>query len=197
MRNSVPLVTGALLALSLTACATDGSNKPVASNTSVTTSISLGSRPASVEASLRNDATVSRFADAARATGVAATLSNSKPVTVFAPDNAALESALQAGNLMRPDHQDELARLVNCHVMSSDLTPGALSDMIKQNGGSYPVITAGGCVLTATQVHNVVTLTDENGVSATLTHGRKHQGNGMIYKVDKVFMPKGQLASLN
>ena len=193
MRPLQTLIAPALMAtLALSACASQP--KPVAANANgVSTSVKwFGAN--SVETSLRADKSATTFAAAAQEAGVAGALSGPGPVTVFAPTNAALAKAVDP-SLMKPENRDQLAQLVNCHVMSSELTPATLSSMIKQNGGSYPVITTGGCILTATQVHDVVTLTDQNGVSATLTHGRSHRGNGMIYKVDKVFSPKGDVAS--
>ncbi len=191
MRSLQTLIAPALLAtLALSACASQP--KPVAAN-GVSTSVKwFGGN--SVETSLRGDKSATTFAQATQETGVAGSLASTGPVTVFAPTNAALAKAVDS-SLMNPENRDQLTQLVNCHVVSSELTPSTLSGMIKQNGGSYPVITAGGCILTATQVHNVVTLTDQNGVATTLTHGRSRHGNGMIYRVDKVFSPKGDVAS--
>jgi len=170
----------------LSACAS-GATRPQASN--VTTSVHFWSHRAPVTATLAADRSVSRFAGAAQAAGVSHQLERDGPVTVFAPTNAALARLASTSQVM--SDRDRLARVVECHVLPADLGPGTLSGMIKQNGGSLPIATQGGCVLTATQVHNVVTLTDQNGVSSTLTHGRIRRGNTMIYKVDTVFMPKG------
>ncbi len=174
----------ALVALS--ACATDTA-KPQASN--ITTSVHFWPHRAPVAVTLASDKSVSRFAGAIQSSGATRRLEGDGPVTVFAPTNTALQKLSDTSDVM--GDRDRLAQVVNCHVLPADLTPGTLSSVIKQNGGSLPIVTSGGCVLTATQVHNVVTLTDQNGVSSTLTHGRIHRGNTMIYKVDTVFMPKG------
>lgn len=170
----------------LSACASNATS-PQASN--VTTSIHFWPHRAPVAVTLASDKSVSRFAGVAQASGASRQLEGDGPVTVFAPTNAALQKLADRGNVM--NDRDRLAQVVGCHAVPADLEPGTLSNVIKQNGGSLPIVTQGGCVLTATQVHNVVTLTDQNGVSATLTHGRIHRGNAMIYKVDTVFMPKG------
>lgn len=172
--------------LVLSACASN-TGTPQASN--VTTSVHFWPHRAPVTATLASDRSVSRFAGAAQASGASRTLEGDGPVTVFAPTNAALQKLADRSNVM--NDRAQLAQVVNCHVLPGDLSPGTLSSVIKQNGGSLPIVTQGGCVLTATQVHDVVTLTDQNGVSSTLTHGRMHRGNAMIYKVTTVFTPKG------
>ncbi len=188
LRFAVPLA--ALAALS--ACAS-GAARPQASN--VTTSVHFWPHRAPVAATLAADKSVSRFAGVAEASGATRALNGDGPVTVFAPTNAALDKLTAKSDVMAD--RDRLAQVVNCHVLPADLSPATLSGVIKQNGGSLPIVTPGGCVLTATQVRNVVTLTDQNGVSSTLTHGRIHRGNAMIYKVDTVFMPKGQQTAMN
>jgi len=185
MRTRLRLTTSALAAFALSACAAN----PAKQASAVTTSIHFWPHRAPVTATLASDKSVSRFAGAAQASGATRVLDSDGPVTVFAPTNAALQKLADAGNVM--SDRDRLARVVSCHVLPADLEPQTLSSVIKQNGGSLPIVTQGGCVLTATQVHNVVTLTDQNGVSSTLTHGRIRRGNAMIYKVDTVFMPKG------
>jgi len=187
LRFTVPFAVIA----ALSACASGTANTQ-ASN--VTTSFHLWPHRAPVTTTLAADASVSRFAGAAQASGASRTLEGDGPVTVFAPTNTALDRLASKSDLM--GDRDRLAQVINCHVLPADLSPGTLSGVIKQNGGSLPIVTPGGCVLTATQVKNVVTLTDENGVSSTLTHGRIHRGNAMIYKVDKVFTPRGYAARL-
>ena len=185
MRTLLRFTASALVAVMLSGCASGAAN-PQASN--VTTSVHFWPHRAPVTATLASDKSVSRFAGVAQASGANRTLEGDGPVTVFAPTNTALDKLTGKSDVLAD--RDRLARVVNCHVLPADLTPDTLSGVIKQNGGSLPIVTQGGCVLTATQVHNVVTLTDQNGVSSTLTHGRIHRGNAMIYKVDRVFMPK-------
>ncbi len=186
MRTLLRLTTSAFAAVLLSACAL-GAQKPEASN--ITTSVHVWPHRAPVAVTLASDKSVSRFAGAAQASGASRELDGDGPVTVFAPTNAALQKLADTSNVM--NDRAHLAQVIGCHVLPADLEPHTLSSVIKQNGGSLPIVTQGGCVLTATQVHNVVTLTDQNGVSSTLTHGRIRRGNAMIYKVDTVFTPKG------
>jgi len=186
MQTLLRLTTSAAAALLLSACASNAA-KPQAGN--VTTSVHFWPHRAPVTVTLASDKSVSRFAGAAQASGVSRALEGDGPVTVFAPTNTALQKLADHSNVL--NDRAQLAQVVSCHVLPADLAPDTLSSVIKQNGGSLPIVTQGGCVLTATQVHNVVTLTDQNGVSSTLTHGRIRRGNAMIYKVDTVFMPKG------
>lgn len=182
LRFTVPFAAIAVLS----ACASGAANTQA---NNVTTSVHFWPHRAPVTATLASDKSVSRFAGVAQSSGATRALDGDGPVTVFAPTNTALDKLASQSDVL--SDRDRLAQVVNCHVLPADLSPGTLSGVIKQNGGSLPIATPGGCVLTATQVKNVVTLTDQNGVSSTLTHGRMHRGNAMIYKVDTVFTPKG------
>lgn len=167
------------IALGVSACASEPKT-----NSGVAVSTRFWSPKGTVADTLAADRSRMTFDGAAKAAGLYDTLSGPGPVTVFAPDDKAFAAT-----------PVEASHVAACHVIPSDLTPKVLSGMIKQNGGSYPVITTGGCVLTATQVRNVVTLTDQNGNAATLKAAPQRRGNGMVYKIDKVFAPAGSLAT--
>lgn len=168
------------LIVGLTGCASE----PKTSGVAVTTH--FWAPKGTVAETLAMDRSRATFDSAAKAAGLYETLAGQGPVTVFAPDDKAFAST-----------RVEASHVAACHVIPSDLTPKVLSGMIKQNGGSYPVITTGGCILTATQVRNVVTLTDQNGNAATLKANPQRRGNGMVYKIDKVFSPAGSLAGID
>ncbi len=177
--SKLPHLILPVIALALAACA---SEKKDAGGIAVSTK--FWSPKGTVAETLAADRSRATFDGAAKAAGLYTTLAGPGPVTVFAPDDKAFAAT-----------KVEASHVAACHVIPSELTPKVLSGMIKQNGGSYPVITTGGCVLTATQVKNVVTLTDQNGNAATLKAGPQRRGNGMVYKIDKVFSPAGSLAA--
>lgn len=167
------------VALALSACASETKDAG-----GIAVSTKFWAPKGTVAETLAADRSRTQFDGAAKAAGLYATLSGPGPVTVFAPDDKAFAAT-----------PVDASHVAACHVIPAELTPKVLSGMIKQNGGSYPVITAGGCVLTATQVRNVITLTDQNGKAATLKAGPQRRGNGMVYRIDQVFSPAGSLAA--
>ena len=176
--RKLPRLILPVIVLALAGCASESKDTG-----GVAVSTRFWSPKGTVADTLAADQSRRAFDGAAKAAGLYDELSGPGPVTVFAPDDKAFAAT-----------KVEASHVAACHVIP-ELTPKVLSGMIKQNGGSYPVITAGGCVLTATQVKNVVTLTDQNGNAATLKAGPQRRGNDMVYKIDKVFRPAGALAT--
>jgi uncharacterized surface protein with fasciclin (FAS1) repeats len=177
--SKLPHLILPVIALVVAGCASESSTSDQKTG-GLAISTRFWSPKGTVAETLAADRSRRAFDGAAKAAGLYRTLSGPGPVTVFAPDDQAFAAT-----------SVEASHVAACHVIPADLTPKVLSGMIKQNGGSYPVITTGGCVLTATQVRNVVTLTDQNGNAATLKAGPQRRGNGMVYKIDKVFSPAG------
>lgn len=129
---------------------------------------------------------------AVKAAGLVETLQGAGPFTVFAPVNAAFD-ALPAGtvdNLLKPESKDMLTKVLTCHVVAADAMSDAIGKMIKDDGGTHPVKTVGGCTLQAKMDGEKITLTDENGGVATVTIADVDQSNGVIHVIDKVLLPK-------
>ena len=128
---------------------------------------------------------------AVTAAGLVETLSGPGPFTVFAPTDEAFAQispdSLKA--LMMPDHRDQLARVLACHVVAADAMSQAIRAMITADGGSHPVTTLGGCVLTAQLAGDTITLTDPRGRVARVTIADVAQSNGVIHVIDKVLLP--------
>ena len=128
---------------------------------------------------------------AVTAAGLVETLSGPGPFTVFAPTDEAFAQispdSLKA--LMMPDHRDQLARVLACHVVATDAMSEAIRSMIAADGGSHPVTTLGGCVLTAQLAGDTITLTDPRGRVARVTIADVAQSNGVIHVIDKVLLP--------
>ena len=129
---------------------------------------------------------------AVKATGLVETLSGPGPFTVFAPVNDAF-AALPAGtvdNLLKPENKEMLTKVLTCHVVAADAMSEAIGKMIKDDGGTHPVKTVGGCTLQAKMEGDKITLTDETGGVATVTIADVDQSNGVIHVIDKVLLPK-------
>ena len=124
------------------------------------------------------------------AAGLAETLSGEGPFTVFAPVNAAFD-ALPAGtveNLLMPENMATLQKILTCHVVAAEAFSADIIGMIEADGGMHPVETIGGCILQASVMDGMITLTDENGTVATVTIADVDQSNGVIYVIDAVML---------
>ena len=125
------------------------------------------------------------------AAGLAETLSGEGPFTVFAPVNAAFD-ALPAGtvdNLLLPENMATLQKILTCHVVAAEAFSADIIGMIEADGGMHPVETIGGCILQASVMDGMVTLTDENGTVATVTIADVDRSNGVIHVIDAVMLP--------
>ncbi len=130
---------------------------------------------------------------AVKAAGLVDTLSGPGPFTVFAPTNAAF-AKLPPGTvemLVKPENKAKLTKILTCHVVAANALSPAIAKMIKDDKGTHPVKTVGGCVLQAKMAGEKITLTDENGNVATVTIADVKQSNGVIHVIDTVLLPKG------
>ncbi|MGD9738400.1 MAG: fasciclin domain-containing protein [Bauldia sp.] len=138
-----------------------------------------------------NSADHTTLVAAVQAAGLVETLEGPGPFTVFAPTNDAF-AALPAGtveNLLLPENLATLQTILTCHVVAADVMSEALIGMINADGGTHAIETVGGCVINATVVDGVVTLTDENGGEAHVTIADVVQSNGVIHVIDAVLLP--------
>ena len=129
---------------------------------------------------------------AVQAAGLVDTLSGEGPFTVFAPTDDAFalieDDALAA--LLLPENKAQLTTILTCHVVGAEVFSDAIGGMIADDGGMHPVPTLGGCTLMAEMDGDNITLTDENGRSATVTIADVDQSNGVIHVIDRVMLPK-------
>jgi uncharacterized surface protein with fasciclin (FAS1) repeats len=138
-----------------------------------------------------NSADHTTLVAAVQAAGLVETLSGPGPFTVFAPTNEAF-AALPAGtveNLLLPENLATLTKILTCHVVAADVMSEALVGMIQADGGTHAIETVGGCIINASVVDGMVTLTDEAGGTAHVTIADVVQSNGVIHVIDAVLLP--------
>ena len=120
------------------------------------------------------------------------TLQSAGPFTVFAPTNAAF-AKLPAGTLetlLKPENKATLAKILTYHVIAGTFDAAAVVKAIKANNGSLSLTTVSGNKLVASIKQGKVTLTDENGNSATVVAADLTATNGVIHVIDAVVLPK-------
>ncbi len=128
---------------------------------------------------------------AVKAAGLADVLNSEGPFTVFAPTDAAF-GMLKDGTveaLLKPEHKEQLANILKCHVVGTEAMSMAIKGMIDDDGGMHPVPTLGSCTLQATYEGDKIMLEDERGRTINVTIADVDQSNGVIHVVDRVILP--------
>lgn len=121
---------------------------------------------------------------AAKAAGLAGTLSNGNNLTVFAPTDEAF-AALPAGtveNLLKPENKSQLVAILSYHVLPRKLKSNQLP------GRTIHVKTvksSGDKMLAVNKSNRGVTVDKSNVVSADIS-----ASNGIIHVIDKVLIPE-------
>jgi len=122
------------------------------------------------------------FGKAVEHAGLAASLRAEGPFTIFAPTDAAFEK-LPAGQLetmFKPENREELASLVNYHVMTgrkSAADIGKWDSARTLHGQMAPIYASGGQV----SIDGAIVTAKDIGSS-----------NGMLHGIDKVNVPRKQ-----
>ena len=138
-----------------------------------------------------NSADHTTLVAAVKAADLVDTLMGEGPFTVFAPTNAAFDriSDESLNALLQPQAKAQLTQILTCHVVAANVMSDAIAGMIVDDGGMHPVPTVGGCTLQAKMMGSKITLTDENGRTATVTIADVRQSNGVIHVVARVLLP--------
>ena len=129
---------------------------------------------------------------AVKAAGLVETLSGTGPFMVFAPTNAAFDMLPKGTveDLLKPENKAKLTKILTSHVVGKAVLSDAINKMVADEKGAHPVKTLSGAMLVAKTENGKLTLTDENGGTATVTIADVKQSNGVIHVIDHVLLPK-------
>lgn len=133
----------------------------------------------------------SKFADAAKAAGLDATLAGPGPYTVLVPTNAAFDK-LPAGavdTLMKPESRPQLTKLLTGHILPGVILAADIGKAIDNGKGKATLATFGGGTLTATREGDKIVLTDKAGGKAVIGATDDKRSNGVVHHLDGVLMP--------
>jgi uncharacterized surface protein with fasciclin (FAS1) repeats len=128
---------------------------------------------------------------AVKAAGLVETLKSAGPFTVFAPTNAAFDK-LPAGTVetvLKPENKAMLTKILTYHVVAGKMDSKMIAKAIKAGNGKAELTTVAGGKLWASMEGNKLVLTDEKGMTATVTIANVMQKNGVIHVIDTVLMP--------
>lgn len=126
-----------------------------------------------------------------RAAGLAGTLSDTGPYTVFAPTNAAFDK-LPTGTvqtLLDPANKSLLAKILNYHVVPGRKTRAQIATDIRAGGGTASYTSVAGGPLRARMEGSALILSDAKGGRSRVTQADVIQSNGVVHVVDTVLLP--------
>lgn len=133
----------------------------------------------------------SRFAAAAKAAGLDATLAGPGPYTVLVPTDQAF-GKLPVGaldNMMTPESRPQLTKLLTYHMLSGAILAEDIEKAIGNGGGKTQLMSVGGETLTATKEGDKIVITDGAGNKAVVTSADGKHSNGVVHKIDGVLAP--------
>lgn len=132
-----------------------------------------------------------KFADAAKAAGLDATLAGPGPYTVLVPSDAAFDK-MPAGTLdtlMKPEGRGDLTGVLTYHILPGSMLAEDIGKAIDAGNGKATLPTMAGGTLTATKEGNAIVLADGAGTKARLVGSDEKRSNGVIHRIDAVLMP--------
>lgn len=132
-----------------------------------------------------------KFAEAAKASGLEATLAGPGPYTVLVPTDAAFDK-MPAGaldTLMKPEARSDLTAVLTHHILPGTILAADIGKAIDAGKGKAQLPTMGGGTLTAIREGNAIIITDEAGTKARLAGEEQQRSNGVIHHIDAVMMP--------
>lgn len=178
--------TTVALALSLSAC----DNSDTATNGTATDQPGEAAKAAgdqTISAGLDKN---SRFAQAAKAAGLDATLAGPGPYTVLIPRDEAfdkVEGALK--DPAKPENRAALTRVLTYHILPGTVLAEDLGKAVDNGKGKALVQTMNGDTLTATKDGGKIVLTDASGGKATIVEANQKKSNGVVHFVDAILTP--------
>ncbi|VFU09500.1 Fasciclin [Methylocella tundrae] len=159
-------------------------------------SVEVGGAPMYASKTIIENAATSkdhtRFVADAETSGLAGTLAESGPFTVFAPVNRAFLNLPKAtaDALLKPENAAALKAVVAYHVLAGKFSAADFVAAIRKGEGKATFRTLEGEDLTIVQDGRRLQIIDARGDRAIVTISDVNQKNGVIHVIDTVLLPK-------
>lgn len=184
MRKNILMIAAAMSMLAACDAATDNATEP---NSNV-------ARGAASVATIAGGLTADdgRFGEAAKASGLDATLAGPGPYTVLIPSNAAFDRlpAEQRNALMKPESRAMLTRVLTGHILPGEILAADIAKAIDNGKGKATLATFGGGTLIASRDGDNIVLTNPNGEKAVVAATDERRSNGIVHRIDAILMPR-------
>jgi uncharacterized surface protein with fasciclin (FAS1) repeats len=140
--------------------------------------------------------TLSSFYKLVQAAGLTETFKSAGPITLFAPDNQAFEKMPKGklDTLLMPNHKYELIAFITYHAIAGKINSKNIISQIGKHKNVATFTTLSGGKLTAKlgADHHLI-LFDETGSQSMVTQSDIIQGNGVLFVISGVLIPKNRL----
>ncbi len=114
------------------------------------------------------------------------------PYTIFAPLDVAFNKLPpgQLEKLLLPENNEQLAAMMNCHIIPGLINKQDIIKAIDEGRGSVKLKTLDGTRLIATVKRDRIYLIDNNGNAGRLMETDIQATNGMIHTLEALMLPK-------
>lgn len=128
---------------------------------------------------------------AVTAAGLADTLQNPGPFTVFAPTDTAFAKLPDGtvATLLKPENKGQLTNVLVYHAVQGSVTSADLLSLIEAGHGEAKITTLANQQLTARLSGDTIVITDAKGRASAVTTADVATSNGVIHVTDGVFLP--------
>lgn len=112
--------------------------------------------------------------------------------TIFAPINMAFDKLPPKSRekLLKSENKERLGTILKYHIIPSVISKEDIVKAVQEGGGSVPLRTLEGSLITASLKGDTVYLIDESGNGGKLMTTNVEASNGFIHTVDAMMIPK-------
>jgi uncharacterized surface protein with fasciclin (FAS1) repeats len=145
---------------------------------------------------LTQEKSFSKFFKALQVAGLTETFKSKGPITLFIPNDEAFGkiSAGRLDTLFNPDHKPDLIALITYHAIAGTLSMKDINKKINSGKNAAFFITLSGGKLTVKKDADGNTVfVDENGGQSIISKTPAQPGNGSLFVLNKVLIPKNRL----
>lgn len=117
-------------------------------------------------------------------------LKNKGPFTVLAPTNAAFSKldTVRMETLLNPKNKEELAALMNRHIVVGNFDSDSLLESINSGQGMYTLSTISGDTLTVMKKGNDIIVKNSKGVKGVIGKSDIIGSNGVVHILDALLI---------
>ena len=126
------------------------------------------------------------MSEALQETGLAQIFDGSAAYTVLAPSDASIDAIEGLGEMPEEDRNAILAAVLREHVLPGALTPEDIENAIEVQNGQVSIQTMGDGMMRFAMQGERLTVTDDNGRTATVNGEPVLASNGVVIPIDAV-----------